>query len=332
MQPVILSSQNGRANNDLVLAVNNQSELSTSKPFIEANSQAVSLKELKEEHIIPVYINNEPLISHFDFISVAEEVADEVFHAEKILPPSIRVSNPILGRVPEAKDKPASELQPWEQTKYYQRLAFVIEVPSISDQIDGEKLSLTVGGVKSYHKDNLGARKGSDEHFQFFIGFKVSVCTNLCVFSDGFSGEIKVKTIAQLKAAISQLLVSYDAISSIKQMEELTNYSISEQQFAQLIGKCRMYRFLSTAMKKEIPELLLGDSQLSLVAKEYFTDKSFSRNADGSINLWRLFNLLTSPNKQTYIDQYLDRAVNASYFVEFIKLALKSEVPNWYID
>lgn len=332
MQPVILSSSNGREQNELSVAVNNQAAVSTSKPFIEANSLMVSLQELRTEHIIPVFSNNEPLISHFDFISVAEEVSHEVFHTEKMLPPSLRVSHPVMGRVPEAKDKPANELEPWEKTLYYQRMAFVIEVPSISDIIEGQKLSLTIGGAKSYHKDNLGARKGSDEHFQFFIGFKVSVCTNLCVYSDGYSGEIKVKSLSQLKAALYQLLISFDAISSIKQMEELSNYSISEKQFAQLIGKCRMYKFLSSGVKKQIPELLLGDSQLSLVAKDYYKDGSFCRKDDGSINLWRAYNLLTSANKQTYIDQYLDRAVNASQFVEFIKEALKSDIPNWYIN
>lgn len=331
MQPAILQSSNGREQGELSVAVNNQSAVSTTKPFIEANSLAVTLKELKEEHIIPVFSNNEPLISHFDFVRVAEEVTHEVFHAEKILTPSLRVSHPVMGRVPEAKDKPAQDLQPWEKTLYYQRMAFVIEVPTISDSIEDQKLSLTIGGVKSYHKDNLNARKGSDEHFQFFIGFKVCVCTNLCVYSDGYSGEIKVKNIGQLKAALYNLLISYDAISNVKQMEELSNYSITENQFAQLVGKCRMYRFLSSAMKKQVPELLLGDSQLSMVAKDYYKDQSFSRKEDGSINLWRVYNLLTSANKQTYIDQFVDRAVNATYFTSFIKEALKSEVPNWYV-
>jgi hypothetical protein len=38
---------------------------STSKPFIQANTQEVSLDEIKDNHLIPVFIkDNEPLINH----------------------------------------------------------------------------------------------------------------------------------------------------------------------------------------------------------------------------------------------------------------------------
>ena len=58
---------------------------------------------------------------------------------------------------------------------------FVIEVPSIYTDMDGSTLFLTIGGVKALNLDNLYSRKGADEHFKIFIGFKNSVCTNLCV-------------------------------------------------------------------------------------------------------------------------------------------------------
>ena len=71
MQPLIVSPIDKSENNQLSVVVNNNTLISSSKAFIEANSQPVTILELKEEHIIPVYINNEPLISHFDFISLA---------------------------------------------------------------------------------------------------------------------------------------------------------------------------------------------------------------------------------------------------------------------
>jgi hypothetical protein len=121
-------------------------EISTAKPFIQANTIGVTLEEIKNEHIIPVYIkDNEVLISHTDFIEATIQIASEVFPEEMILKPNIRVSHPIKGRVPEAKNKPANELLDHEKTLYYERMMFCVEIPTISDDINGNKLSLTIG-------------------------------------------------------------------------------------------------------------------------------------------------------------------------------------------
>src|SRR5207344_1156852 len=114
----------------------------------------------------------------------------------------VRLSHPIKGRAPEAKNKRVVDLIEAEKTIYYERMAFVIEIPSITQDLSGNQLSLTLGGVKAYNLDNLYNRKGADEHFKFFVGFQNKVCTNLCIWSDGYSGEIKVKSLKQLKSAI----------------------------------------------------------------------------------------------------------------------------------
>src|SRR5690606_41512531 len=87
----------------------------------------------------------------------------------QILPPSIRISHPIKGRIPEAKDKPAHLLREEEETIYYERMAFILEIPTISDTINGNPLSLTVGGIKAHNQDNLYARKGAEENIKLFI-------------------------------------------------------------------------------------------------------------------------------------------------------------------
>ena len=84
---------------------------STSKPFIEANTLEMSLHEIRNKHIIPVFVkDNETLISHDEFIDAASTITSDIFHGEHILRPSIRVSHPIKGRIPSAKDKPANQL------------------------------------------------------------------------------------------------------------------------------------------------------------------------------------------------------------------------------
>ncbi len=306
---------------------------SSSRAFIEANTTPVTFAEIQQDHIIPVFVkDNEPLISQSDFILATQEAVSDLFRGETILKPEIRVSHPIKGRIPEAKDKPANQLQEWERTIYYERMMHVVEIPTVMDVIDGNTLTLMVGGVKAYNLDNLYNKKGAAEHFKIFIGFQNLVCTNLCVRSDGYVADLRVTDLNQLREGIYNLLGNYDQHYHLRQMQTLTQYSITEQQFAHLLGRCRMYNYLPPADKKQIPELLYGDSQLNSVTSDYYRDQSFCRQEDGNINLWRLYNLFTGANKSTYIDQFLDRSVNALDFVSQVQHALDSGSTSWFLS
>lgn len=305
---------------------------STQRPFIQANTVESSYLEIRDQHIIPVFVkDNEPLISHSDFVDATNQLAYDIFTGEQVLQPSVRLSHPIKGRIPEAKDKPAHKLLEHEKTLYYERMAFIIEIPTIADDIEGNRLSLTVGGVKAYNSDNLYNKKGADEHFKVFIGFQNKVCTNLCVSTDGLMADLRVKNLGQLKACIRSLFENFNATYNLHGLRELSRYSLSEPTFAQLIGRCRMYPFLPKSMQAEIPALLFGDTQLGAVVKDYYKDESFCRDANGEINLWRLYNLFTGANKATYIDMFLERSANAFLFVQNIKHALNSGNNNWYL-
>ncbi|SIN85567.1 DUF3871 family protein [Chitinophaga niabensis] len=307
-------------------------EVSTSKPFLQANTEEFTLTEIRNYHTIPCFAkDNEPLISHCDFMDIAAQVTGDIFNRETILSPSIRLSHPIKGRVPEAKNKAAKDLLEHEKTLYYERMAFVIEVPTISDTIDGNTLSLTIGGVKSYSLDNLNSKKGSDETFKVFIGFKNLVCTNLCVWSDGYKADLRVKSLEQLKNAIYSLIQQYNASLHIKRMKDFTNYNLSERRFVQLIGRCKLYNYLPAHIKAGISPLLFGDNQISAICKDYFKDESFCRNEAGNINLWKMYNLFTGANKSSYIDTFLDRSMNAFMFVDEIKNAMDGTQTSWFI-
>jgi len=115
-------------------------------------------------------------------------------------------------------------------------------------------------------------------------------------------------------------------------MRQLANYSITEQQFAQLIGRCRMYQYLPNNLKVEIPPMLFGENQMGAVVRDFYRDNSFCKQDDGTINLWRLYNLYTGVNKSSYIDSFLDKTVNAYGFVEQIKWALEGRQENWYLN
>src|SRR5210317_1836251 len=166
--------------------------------FMAANTKEMTLEEISEKHTIPVFAkDNESTISHQEFIETISFVTEQIFGGETILKPAIRVSHPIKGRIPSAVGKPAKELLEHEKTLYYERMAFAIEIATIRDSVAGNDLNLTVGGVRAYNLENLHSSK-REEHFRIFIGFKNSVCCNLCISTDGFKNDIKVRTVAEL--------------------------------------------------------------------------------------------------------------------------------------
>jgi len=308
-------------------------EVSTDKPFIQANTIGCGLEEIRSHHLIPVFAkDNERLISGAEFIEVTQSIIAEIYPMETILSPAIRLSHPIKGRIPEAKDKPANQLEDWERTIFYERMAFIIEIPTINDVVDGNTLSLTIGGIKSYNLDNLYNKKGTDEHFKIFIGFQNKVCLNMCVWTDGCMMDLKVSNIGQLKACIRSLIQNYNQQHHMFHLKQLCNYSLTEHQFAQLIGRTRMYNYLPNSMKNDIPTLLFGDNQMGSVVRDFYRDDSFCKMEDGTINLWRLYNLFTNANKSTYIDQFVERGVNAFSFVYNLKSALQDQTFNWYLN
>lgn len=304
-----------------------------SSPFIIANSQEISLDQLSDECIIPVFSkDNERTIAHQEFIEVVLEAVNKIFTHHSISIPEIRVSHQIKGRIPEAIHKNAKDLLHHEKTIYYERMAFIIKLPQIKDIINGNELSLTLGGVRSYNLDNLYSKKNL-ERFKFFIGFQNKVCCNLCVSSDGFTANIKVSSMQELQSKIIQVIQEYNAEKHLIEMKEFTQYYLSGHQFAQLIGRSRLYQYLPKLEKQNIPLLNFNDSHVNTMAKDYYEDKNFSRVEDGSINLWNVYNLFTQANKSSYIDTFLDRNLNAYEFTKGLQKTLNGELNyHWFLS
>ncbi len=304
------------------------------KPFIEANTQEVTVSHLKHDCIIPVFSrDNERTISHQEFIDASTLATSTVFGNNIVLKPEVRVSHTIKGRTPNAIHKAANELLEHEKTIYYERMAFAIEIPGFTRDIAGNELTLTIGGVRAYNQENLYNKK-SMEHFKFFIGFKNMVCCNMCVSSDGFVEDLKASDTQQLYMKILEVIQSYQMEQHLLQMNALTQLSITESQFAQILGKCRLHQYLPKEHKKLIPALQFNDSQINAVARDYFQDESFARNESGNINLWKMYNLFTGANKSSYIDLFLQRGVNAFDLSAGIGEALQDNTSSyrWFIE
>jgi hypothetical protein len=80
--------------------------------------------------------------------------------------------------------------------------------------------------------------------------------------------------------------------------------------------------YMPKSDKLGLPKLDFGDSQINQVVDGYYNDKNFSRNDDGTISLWNLYNLFTGANKSSYIDRFLERSVNAGDVVRNLAVAI----------
>lgn len=304
------------------------------KPFIEANTEQVNVLHLQHDCIIPVFSkDNERTISHQEFINATKQAVKIAFGNNLDLHAEIRVSHTVKGRIPSAIHKKASELLEHEKTIYYERMAFAIEIPGFTRAIGGNELTLTVGGVRAYNHENLYNKK-SLEHFKFFIGFKNMVCCNMCISSDGYVDNLRASHPEELMLNILEIMQNYHADFHLQKMYELTKLSINEQQFAQILGKCRLHQYLPKEQKRLIPMLQFNDTQVNHVARDYFQDESFARNEQDNIDLWKMYNLFTGANKSSYLDLFLQRGLNAFELASGIGQALtdKSSSYRWFID
>ena len=303
-------------------------------PFIEANTQEVTIEHLKEDCIVPVFSkDNEITISHPCFIETVWEAAGKVFPNERVGMPEIRVSHIIKGRIPEAIHKPAKDLLEEDKTIYYERMMFCFEIPTIHEDIAGNRLNPTVGGVRAYNQENLYSKKGM-EKFKLFIGFKNMVCCNMCVSTDGFQSEVRAMSSQELFNSAIKLFQSYNAAKHLYYMGAFKDSYMTEQQFAQFLGKSRLYQYLPPEQKKKLPPMLMTDTQIGLVARAYYQDDNFSLPDNGEeISMWNVYNLLTGANKSSYIDNFLDRAYHATRLSEGLNQALHGEGEyTWFIQ
>ena len=279
--------------------------------FLEANTDAITIEELASKCVVPTWANQELTIAHQDFINCVHEAARDFYQGEVVNAPDIRVSHIVRGRVPSALGKKASELLECEKTQFYQRLAFAFTIPTIWETIRGEKLELCVGGVRNYSDLNLYRASKGVERFSVFVGWRVRICSNQVLTGEGVKFNMEVTHISQVYRYMLDLLHNFNPAKEIHLMQSLSNTYLSETQFAQIIGRMRMYQALPNSKQKNVPQLLITDSQINNVCRDFYRSENFGVK-DNGISLFDFHNLLTESNKSSYIDTYLHRAVNAT--------------------
>ena len=279
--------------------------------FLEANTEAITIEELESKCVVPTWANMESTIAHQDFINCVHEAAKDFYHGESVTAPDVRVSHIVRSRVPSAAGKKASELLECEKTQFYQRLAFAFTIPTIWETVRGEKLELCVGGVRNYSDLNLYRASKGLEKFSVFVGWRVVICSNQVLTGDGVKFNMEVSNINELYRNVLELLHSFNPAKDIHLLHALSETYLTETQFAQVVGRMRMFQALPSAQQKRMPQLLITDSQINSVCRDFYRSEHFGMK-DNAISLFDFHNLLTESNKSSYVDTYLHRAVNAT--------------------
>jgi len=304
--------------------------------FIEGPSNEISMEELTFKNIIPTFSDNSLTISHQKFIETTRKAAEVIFGGGNVTTAETRCSHPILGRVASAQHLKASELRDDQKTIFYQRLAWIAHITTLTSSINGQQVSLTIGGTRSYAEDKLYARQ-NPQHFRVFIGFRVRVCSNMMLTTDGVSDNLLCMTEADIFQKAFELFNRFNEVkeSTLYNLEALHNAWLSQEQFCKIIGRLRLYQALPNTQQKQLPQILLGDSVVNAATKEYIKNPNFGMGpGDGSISCWQLMNLLNEAVKNSYSDLWIERNANCTTFASGIANAINGNDDSycWFLN
>ena len=307
-----------------------ESEETTRSPFIIGNTSEIQMDELSDM-LTPVFSrDNVETISHVEGISTVADAINTFFDGEQINAPIVRVSHEMKLRNRFGAGKMVQNLRPEETDSYFQRMIAMIEIPSISANINGSPCHLQVCLVQNYAAINLLGNSSQYQSWKLCVGMLNTVCTNgLCRSSDGCNFSIKVTNTADLYKYTMELFKQYDYKQHIDEMRRLNDTTINVSTFAQFLGRARMAAALPTKMKKDLnlPEFILPEAQINQMVRDYYTDEAFG-GFGREISAWQFYQLLTN-YKNNYIDVSLERSANAYSVAQGIAAAVNHESDDW---
>lgn len=322
-----------------VIASNNEISYNeaeeTRTPFIIGNTQPIEMDALSDM-LTPVFSrDNVETISHVEGISTITDAISTYFDGQQINAPVVRVSHEMKLRNRFGAGKMVQNLRPEETDSYFQRMMAMIEIPSVSADINGSPCHLQVCLVHNYADINLLGNSSQYQSWKLCIGFLNTLCTNgLIRSSDGCNLSIKVTNTADLYKNAWILFQNYEYKQHFDEMKHLNDTVIDVSTLAQFLGRARMAAALPTKMKKDLnlPEFILPEAQLNQMIRDYYTDDNFGGYGH-EITAWQFYMLLTN-YKNNYIDVSLERSANAYTISKGIAAAVNKESPewNWFIN
>ena len=298
-------------------------------PFILANTKEMTMEELGDM-LTPVFSrDNVETISHCEGISTINDAVTTFFEGQEIKAPVIRCSHELKLRNKWGAGKLVENLAPTDSDSYMQRMIAMIEIPSISANINGSPCNLQVCIARNYADCNLLGNSSQFQPWMIGCGFLNTLCTNGLFKTDICNLNVKVTNTADLFRYTMELLQRYDYNQHIEEMRRLSEVTINISNLAQFLGRARMVSQMPTSMKRElgIPEFLLPEAQINQMVRDYYTDDNFG-GFGKEISAWQFYMLLTN-YKNNYIDVSLSRACNAFTVSKGIAAAVTKESDEW---
>lgn len=314
---------------------NTEVEEQQRNPFIIGNTRPIEMDALSDM-LTPVFSrDNVETISHVEGISTITDAISTYFDGEQIKSPAIRVSHEMKLRNRYGAGKLVQNLKPEETDSYFQRMMAMIEIPSISADINGSPCHLQVCLVHNYADINLLGNSTQFQSWKMCIGFLNTLCVNgLIRSSDGCNLSIKVTNTADLYKNAMDLFQQYDYKQHLNEMRRLNDTVIDVSTLAQFLGRARMAAALPTKMKKDLnlPEFILPEAQINQMCRDFYTDENFGGYGH-EITAWQFYMLLTN-YKNNYIDVSFERSANAYEVSKGIAAAVNKEsnVWQWFIE
>lgn len=304
-------------------------EQETRSPFILGNTREIGLTELGDM-LTPVFSrDNVETISHTEAISTVMDAVSTFFDGEEIKSPVVRVSHEMKLRNRFGMGKMVENLTPEDSDSYWQRAMAMIEIPSISHDINGSRCNLQVCIVRNYADCNLLGNSSQKQTFKLAVGFLNTVCTNGMVCTDGVNLSIKVTNTADFYKYCIELFRQYNYKQHLDDMRRLSDTVVTVSTLAQFLGRARMAAALPTSMRNELglPEFTLPEAQLNNMIRDYYTDENFG-GFGREITAWQFYMLLTN-YKNNYIDVTLERSCNAYQCARGVASAINNEDDAW---
>jgi len=309
-------------------------EQETRSPFILGNTKEIGLTELGDM-LTPVFSrDNVETISHSEAISTVMDAVSTFFDGEDIKAPVVRVSHEMKLRNRFGMGKLVENLRPEDSDSYYQRMMAMIEIPSISHDINGSRCNLQVCIVRNYADCNLLGNSSQKQTMKLGIGFLNTICTNGMLSTDGVNLSIKITNTADFYKYCIELFKQYNYKQHLDDIRRLNDTVVNVSTLAQFLGRARMATALPNSMKNELglPDFILPEAQLNSMIRDYYTDENFG-GFGRDITAYQLFMLLTN-YKNNYIDVTLERSINAYQCAQGIASAINhdDEAWSWFIE
>ena len=320
--------------NDNTAMVVVEPEQETKSPFILGNTKEIGLTELGDM-LTPVFSrDNVETISHTEAISTVMDAVSTFFDGEDIKAPVVRVSHEMKLRNRFGMGKLVENLRPEDSDSYYQRMMAMIEIPSISHEINGSICHLQVCIVRNYADCNLLGNSSQKQTMKLGIGFLNTICTNGMLSTDGVNLSIKITNTADFYKYCIELFKQYNYKQHLDDIRRLNDTVVNVSTLAQFLGRARMATALPNSMKNELglPDFILPEAQLNSMIRDYYTDENFG-GFGRDITAYQLFMLLTN-YKNNYIDVTLERSINAYQCAQGIASAINhdDEAWSWFIE